>query len=134
MKFFRYNYSEKKLLDDENDDDENDDDIIIPIKIGQNANENKDLIDEAGKSDLWFHIDDLPSPHGIIYISQSNVKNVNDIVKDKHLINIVANLVRDNSKYKNHKLKIIYCPINNLSHGDKIGSVFLKSSPKSIKI
>jgi len=132
MKIFYYNYSEKKIISE--DDDILDTDIIIPIKIGKNANENKELIDEAKQYDLWFHIDNLPSPHGIIYISESNVKKSNDIIKDKILINIVANLVRDNSKYKNQKMKIIYCPINNLSHGDTVGSVILKSTPKNIKI
>jgi predicted ribosome quality control (RQC) complex YloA/Tae2 family protein len=150
MKLFYYNYSQKKIIQktvieennieeddiEENDIEENDieeNDIIIPIKIGQNAKQNKELIDEANQNDLWFHIDNLPSPHGIIYISESNL-STNDIIKDKILINIVANLVRDNSKYKNQKMNVIYCPIKNISHGDKIGSVILKSSPKSIKI
>jgi predicted ribosome quality control (RQC) complex YloA/Tae2 family protein len=36
---------------------------IILYKIGTNAQENWDLIDESSEGDLWFHVNDLPSCH-----------------------------------------------------------------------
>jgi hypothetical protein len=33
---------------------------IILYKIGTNAQENWDLIDESDENDLWFHVDGLP--------------------------------------------------------------------------
>ena len=36
------------------------------IKIGRNEKENDALIRNSNKNDLWFHLEDNPSPHGFI--------------------------------------------------------------------
>lgn len=137
MKIFYYSCSKKAILEDDSENnDSDDDDIIIPIKIGQTANENTQLIKDGVQYDYWFHLDGFPSPHGIVYLSESNLKNPSkfDMSKEKALLQIVANLVRENSKYKKQSLKVNYCPIKNLSHGDKPGLVILKKKPKTITI
>ena len=42
---------------------------IYTIKIGRNEKENDELIRKSDKNDLWFHLEDNPSPHGFISVT-----------------------------------------------------------------
>jgi predicted ribosome quality control (RQC) complex YloA/Tae2 family protein len=95
-------------------------DADIQIKVGSNAQENWDLISESKQNDIWFHLDDKPSPHVVISTPKKNkVSN--------QTLNYAAALCKEHSKYSNiSKLTIIYTQIKNISKGDDVGSVILK--------
>ena len=91
-----------------------------PIKIGQNALENDNIIGLAKETDIWFHLKALPSCHLII----SNSKEY-PITGD--MITFCAKLVKANTKYRNYaKLKVIYTEIKNVKKTDVAGKVIVK--------
>lgn len=105
------------------------DDYNYIIYIGENAQENWNLIDKSGQNDLWFHVENNPSCHIVLNINSR--KKVH-----KSVINYCAKLCKENSKkyIKNSKkCKIIYTQIKNVSKSDKVGSVNIKNT-KVIKI
>jgi len=95
---------------------ENFNDIIF--KLGRNAKENQLLIDTSDKDHWWFHLDDYPSGHCVI---ESN--NIN-----KEMRHYAANLVKQYSKYKNKKLKIVYTQIKNLKNTKTTGEVITSNT------
>lgn len=96
------------------------------IKIGQNSQDNDTIIKESKETDLWFHIANLPSCHVIIESST-------EYPVTKQMIVFCANLVKQNTKYKNVKnIKINYTNIKNVIRTDTPGKVYLKGKVKSI--
>lgn len=99
-----------------------------PIKIGQNAEENNDIIKEANQTDMWFHLAKFPSCHVIVECSEEFPIN-------NAIINYCAQLVKQNTKYKCiPKLKVNYTKIKNVQRTDKIGCVVLKGKVFTIII
>lgn len=95
--------------------------------LGKNAQDNWDIIKNAEKNWLWFHLDKFPSGHVIICKSS-------DIVSDDEIM-YASRLCISNSKYKLQKdIGVIYCEINNLNLGKEIGSVYFSNNKKTIKI
>jgi predicted ribosome quality control (RQC) complex YloA/Tae2 family protein len=98
------------------------------IKIGRNEKENDTLIRNSNKNDLWFHLEDNPSPHGFI---SSN----NGSVPDHSLIYKTALLVK---KYSNCKhipsVSVIYTKIENVSLTKKLGTVIIKKKTNKINV
>ena len=87
------------------------------IVIGQNAQENWDLID-FDSDFIWLHLNSFPSCHVII----------KDDVPDIDTLQIAAEICKENTKYRNLKnLKICYTKCSNLKKGPDIGSVIYKS-------
>ncbi len=102
------------------------------FKVGQNAQENWDLIRECIKNSneskelgkelgnskefLWFHLDEFPSAHVVICIEEPNNEE----------INYACELVIQHSKHSKFSKKIIYTKIKNLKLGPDIGSVIFK--------
>ncbi len=102
------------------------DEYCYIIKIGNNAQENWDLISSATQNDIWFHLgDNRPSPHVILQIPE----NYKSTKIPKRVINRCCVLCKQHSKYENiKKVTIIYTEIKNVSKGDKIGSVYTKKT------
>ena len=111
---------------------------IYTIKIGRNEKENDDLIRKSDKNDLWFHLEDNPSPHGFISVT------VNEGVKatcpfrsciPHEIIYKTALLVK---KYSNCKhlpvVYVIYTKIENLCLTKKLGTVLIKKKTDKIKV
>jgi predicted ribosome quality control (RQC) complex YloA/Tae2 family protein len=100
--------------------------IINDIKyiIGQNAQDNFDLIKSAQIDWFWFHLEKFPSCHVLIC--------KNEITNDE-ILN-AGNLVKEHSKYKFKNIGINYCKISNLKLENKIGSVSFISNKKVSKI
>tara|TARA_Y100001970_G_scaffold269017_1_gene360913 strand:+ start:352 stop:669 length:318 start_codon:yes stop_codon:yes gene_type:complete len=97
----------------------------IIILIGENSEENDNLIKEKNKKYFWFHLKNGPSPHGIIKTDKPTNKQ----------IYICANLVKENSKQKNMKnVYVEYTQLKNIRSTKILGTVILKNSPKYIKI
>jgi len=95
------------------------------FKVGQNAQENWDLIrnymrnsEEFGNSleFLWFHLDEFPSAHVIIEQEEP----------DNDEINYACELVIQHSKNSKFSKKIVYTKIKNLKLGPEIGSVIFR--------
>ena len=77
----------------------------ILFKIGTNAQENWDLIDESDENDLWFHVNGLPSCHVVASIHNSENYNRNEIA---YVAKQVAILCKQHSKYVSQK-KLAKC-------------------------
>ena len=98
-------------------------DIKVVYKLGQNANENHELIDYADRNDWWFHLEDYPSGHCIVERS--------DIEKED--IIFASTLVKENSKYKNFKnVSICYTQIKNIKKTRIPGEVKILKKPNTI--
>ena len=100
----------------------------ITYKLGRNAKENFELIDNAKDINpeyLWFHLDNHPSGHCIIYS-----KDVTD-----HMIKFAARLVKQYSKLKaDKKVKIIYAQIKYVKKTNIIGKVLLQGPSNNISV
>jgi predicted ribosome quality control (RQC) complex YloA/Tae2 family protein len=98
----------------------------VKIVVGQSAKENWKLIDDAYQNDIWFHLEDVSSPHAIIVVpDKCEISN--------KTITYAAVLCKSHSKHKSlHRTTLIYTEIKNVSKGKAIGSVKLKKSPGKI--
>ena len=96
----------------------------IKYKLGKNAKENFQLIDEALEIDSdfwWFHLNDTPSGHCIIFSKEL----------DKSMIINASNMVKEHSKEKNkRKVKIIYCQVKNIKKTKTMGEVIVNIQNK----
>ena len=96
-------------------------DIKIIYNLGQNANENHEIIDDADKNDWWFHLTDYPSGHCIVERSE---------IEEEDII-FASTLIKENSKYKNSKrLSICYTQIKNIKKTKNPGEVKILVKPK----
>jgi len=105
------------------------------IKIGRNEKENDALIRNSNKNDLWFHLEDNPSPHGFISFAPSNAPSTPNAEPPHDLIYKTALLVK---KYSNCKhipsVSVIYTKIENVSLTKKIGTVIIKKKTNKINV
>ena len=104
-------------------------DIFYKISVGKNKNENWNILDNASENDIWFHINNLPSCHVILHIPDKNIKDK----IDNRVIKYVAEICKENSKYKNFKkIIIIYTKVKNVKKTKEIGCVITKLTKKII--
>ena len=109
----------------------------IKFLLGQNAEENWNILEEAQKinSDyIWFHLNSFSSPYVIMYctIDELNSTRKNEL---NDILNFAANLCKQNSKYKYlNQLKIIYTSLKKLSKGSEIGEVIIKGKTNIITL
>ncbi len=102
---------------------------IYKIFIGQNAQDNWDLIDKSEPNDIWFHTSDYPSAHIVLSNVNISIKKV-----PKQVINRCGLICKAHSKGKSkEKVEIIYTNISNITKTKIIGEV-LTSKTKSIFI
>lgn len=91
------------------------------IEIGQNKQDNFDIIDSACLTDIWFHVEDMPSCHVILKTDGK----MSDI--PKQVIKRCAYLCKINSKAKTQsKCNISYTTIDNVTKTEIIGQVHVK--------
>jgi hypothetical protein len=104
----------------------------ITFKIGGNAAENNELIDESASEDLWFHIADQSSCHVVAEIS-----NIGVPIDKKQLAKIAvqgAVICKQFSRYKSDKnVSVVYTVVENLTKTDIPGRV-LTTNTKTITI
>jgi predicted ribosome quality control (RQC) complex YloA/Tae2 family protein len=100
----------------------------IIYKLGRNAKENFEIIDDAQDTNpdyWWFHLDDHPSGHCIIHSDEIT----------QQMVVTAANLVKQYSKLKaNKKVKIVYTQIKNVKKTKTIGQVLLQGPTKNISV
>lgn len=104
------------------------DQTTYTIRVGENAQENWNLIDDSSQNDIWFHVESHPSCHVVLSIGDHKQ------TPHKTVINYCAALCKEGSKFSNHKnIKIIYTEIKNVKKADTVGSVFTKNT-KTVKM
>ena len=100
----------------------------IKYKLGRNAKENFELIDEAYKLNenfWWFHLEYYPSGHCIVHTE----------LIDKTIAQFAASLVKQYSKLKDqNKVTIIYSQIKSIKKNKTMGEVTLLNKPIVISI
>lgn len=95
----------------------------LEILIGQNAQDNWNIIDKSNPYDIWFHLEGKPSCHVILQLPSHKS------IVTKTTLNHCAALCKENSKYANYKnIQIIYTEIKYVTKGDDIGSVHTKKT------
>lgn len=93
----------------------------IKIKIGENAQENWDLVDSSNENWYWFHLKSFPSCHVILETENPTAEQ----------LVYAAEMCKKYTKYRNLKnLKVSYCLVKNLKKSEKIGSVNFISNRK----
>jgi predicted ribosome quality control (RQC) complex YloA/Tae2 family protein len=98
------------------------------IRIGQNASENDDLIDDSDQQDIWFHLENLSSCHIVIKITE-------EYPITKQIIYYCASLCKENTKYKNYKkVKVMYTEIKNVTRTKTKGMVNCKGKYNTVTI
>ena len=80
---------------------------IYTIKIGKSAAENTELVKNANKSDIWFHLSDSPSCH-VVLTCETKLNQIN-----RQVILRCAYLCKMHSK-TSHNCKVIYTQIENV--------------------
>lgn len=102
-------------------------DTELEIYLGENAKDNWDILDKSSQNDIWFHLENHPSPHVILKIPD-NGKNIN-----KQTILYCAMICKENSKFSGHKkISVIYTEKKNVSKGQDVGSVYTKKTNKVV--
>jgi predicted ribosome quality control (RQC) complex YloA/Tae2 family protein len=95
---------------------------IYTIYVGQDKNENAELIDSADQNDVWFHVEDMTSCH-VLLKHNMHVKRY-----PKQVIKRCAYLCKINSKAKTlSKCNIIYTCISNIKKTDIVGEVIAQN-------
>ena len=103
----------------------------ITFIIGENAQDNFEIIDDANQNDLWFHIHNESSCHVIACMPCHEKLNKKQIQK---IIIQGACVCKKNSKYKSHKdFQIVYSQICNVVKTHITGQVTV-SNQKMVTI
>lgn len=93
----------------------------IEYRVGQNAKENFDLIDDSEADDIWFHISQVSSCHVVASIP-THKKYDKRILKKIAVQGAV--LCKQYSKYKAEKVvHVIYTKIHNVIKTPTVGAV-----------
>jgi predicted ribosome quality control (RQC) complex YloA/Tae2 family protein len=99
----------------------------INIFLGENKEENWNLLETSNENDFFVHLNSFPSGHVKIETEMFN----------QEIIRHAGEICKQNSKYKILKnLKICYCKYSNVFKGKKMGEVVFKSNRqiKTIKL
>lgn len=93
----------------------------IEFLVGENAQDNFNIIDCSNPHDIWFHIENNPSCHVIAVIPEESNYNK----KQLHKIAVQGCVIcKQYSKYASkQKISVIYTEIENVCKLDKVGSV-----------
>ena len=94
--------------------------------IGGNAQENWDILTQAKKGYVFFHLSAFPS----CYVILQTEEKVDDTVLQE-----CANLCLKNTKYRNLKnVYVDYTLVSNVKKGEKVGEVYYRKERDVVKI
>jgi hypothetical protein len=106
--------------------------------IGNNAQENWDLLDKSQKINqdyIWFHLNSFPSCYVIMYSTIKDLESLYSQNEIEEFLNYGANLCKENSKYSYlNDLKILYSPLKKIKKTEKVGEVIISGKRKTIKL
>lgn len=97
----------------------NDDGHTYEIYIGENRYDNWDIIDNSENTDLWFHIENLPSCHVILKCNEKFKPSKKAIKRCAYLCKI-----NTNSAKSLPKCNVIYTPISHIQKTNIVGEVY----------
>lgn len=122
-------------------------------KVGRNAKNNYEIIDESHPQDIWFHLSNDSSCHVIAVLNLDHYNSIHNDVNDTEKMNIRYNFKLDDlntkqksqiikqgalickqysNKYKSQKnVEVIYTNIENVCKTNRVGTV-LTTKTKSI--
>ena len=93
----------------------------ITVLVGQNAQDNFNIIDLSQETDLWFHVGCSGTSCHVIakMIPDMDKKTIRDTIKQSAIV------CKHHSKCfnRNRIIEIIYTPIKNVTKTNKIGEV-----------
>lgn len=94
--------------------------MSVEVRVGKNAKDNWKILDEASPDDLWFHLDDQPSPYVVLVTSSAEgCHTKTDIVA-------CARMCKSRSKAKHEKrVVVVYTPVSNLRKGRATGEAII---------
>ena len=115
----------------------------IEFRVGQNAKENFDLIDDSKADDIWFHISQIPNSSGdrrspyelVVRRLQAPLPSCHVVASipvdknyDKHILKKIAVqgavICKQFSKYKSERVvHVMYTKIQYLTKSPTIGAV-----------
>ena len=96
-------------------------------KVGQNAQENWNLLDKASQKHWFFHLSSFPS----CYVIWENEDDTPDMSSLKEVARICVN----NTKHRNARnIKVDYTRCNNVCKGKIVGEVHYSSRRKVIAL
>lgn len=99
----------------------------ITIKVGENAQDNWDLLKSSNQNWWWFHLDKFSSSYVIVCDNLKKNKHINNVCK------YAAELCKQHSKYKNlNRVSVIYTQVKNVKRGTQIGEAIVKKSKKIV--
>ena len=94
-------------------------------KVGENAKENWELLDNSSENNIFLHLSSFPSGYVII---DSNHLSID-------MIYIRALLCKNNTKYRNlNNIKICYTILKKLEKTKNVGEIIIKGKKNIIKI
>ena len=100
----------------------------LVLKVGNNSSENDKLLNEADQDDIWFHLDNMASPHGILFLRHINSDKIS-----KNILLECAEKIKENSKAKSfRKVTVIYTLRKNIKKTSTPGKVILKKKTNKI--
>ncbi len=96
-------------------------DVEYEIRVGQNKHENWELLDDADKNDVWFHVANASSAYVVLSVVPTHTV-------PKPVIAYCAELCQAHSKMKHEtKCRVMYTQIRNVSKGKHVGEALVGS-------
>ena len=106
--------------------------VTYTIHIGENKQDNWDIIDGSNPYSVWFHVANTSSSHVILHLQDDTIK-IKDI--PKQVLKRCACLCKSHSSSKSLKKVVIhYTSIGNIQKTKIVGQVLLLNEPKKIII
>ena len=94
-------------------------------RLGENAEENWQLLSDSRPTDVFFHLSSLPSGYVVIDTNSLTPKQISEI----------ATILKENTKYRSIKnVKVDYTPVSNVKKGRKVGEAFYLKQKNICKI
>ena len=98
------------------------------IQVGGNQFENDELVKKSSQKSLWFHVDGVPSAHGIL-------TSIHGDKPTKDAIKYISSIIKQHSKLKDmHRVKVQYIELSKVRRTDVAGKVILMKKPEYVTV
>jgi len=106
----------------------------VVYHLGTNAQDNWNILQNAQQNWIWFHLDNVPSPYVILTASLKELKGSKYQKNWKNYIINGGVICKENSKYKNNKMSIIWTEVKNVKKGSQLGEAIIKRKVQKITL
>jgi len=109
--------------------------LEVSYDVGQNAQENHDMIDASEPNDLWFHVSGRPSCHVIAHVPEEVLDMASKArrVALRKITTQGAVLCKRFSKYASEKrLSLDVARVSDVEKSSVPGSVVVKGDPQAV--